>query len=167
MNMEENELKQDEKCEKCEEYLAGWKRAQADYANLKKDTEREKNEFSKYANEKMLLEIFPLFDLLRIAKQHIPELQSLNEEDKIKFINWLNGLNAINDLKDSFCKIIGLEEIQPEGQMFDPNLHDVLMTASLAGAPMPIPGTVTSTINSGWRLNGKLIKHARVTIQPE
>ena len=54
-------------CPSCAEYLAGWKRAQADYQNLVKDTERERREFVNFANEQLFHELLPALDQLATA----------------------------------------------------------------------------------------------------
>ena len=74
------------------EYLAGWKRAQADYQNLKKETERERAEFMKYANERLLHDLLPMIDQLSLALKHLPTTQDLPEERRKVLENWLTGL---------------------------------------------------------------------------
>ena len=45
---------------KCEEYLHGWKRAMADYENFKKQSEKEKEEFAKFAGMNLIMSLIPV-----------------------------------------------------------------------------------------------------------
>ena len=53
---------EDELKAKCDEYLAGWQRARADYQNLQKETERRITEVIGYSNEAFLAELLPILD---------------------------------------------------------------------------------------------------------
>ena len=59
--------------QQAEEYLSGWKRAQADYQNLKRDTEKETVKLAKFANLSLLLELLPIVDNFGRAIRHLPE----------------------------------------------------------------------------------------------
>ena len=89
---------------KCEEYLAGWKRAQADYANLVKETEKRRMELSQYATEQCLLRLLPAIDQFEIALQHVPSLDGVPEADRAKFANWITGLEAVRSLWNATAK---------------------------------------------------------------
>lgn len=142
---------------KAEEYLAGWKRAQADYQNLKKESEREKSEFAKYANERLLSDLIPALDQLELAIMHVPEP---DETEKSKWGSWLIGLKAVVKIWEQAAAKAGLERIPLEGS-FDPNLHEPLMEIVVEGKE---PGLIEQTNQVGWKLNGKVIRPAKVII---
>ena len=50
-----------------EEYLRGWQRAQADYANLKKEEEKGRKEFAKYAQEGLVRDLLPAMQSFHMA----------------------------------------------------------------------------------------------------
>ena len=56
-----------------EEYLNGWKRALADYENLKKQTQKEKEEFAKFATLNFVISLIPVYDHLKLSFNHLPE----------------------------------------------------------------------------------------------
>lgn len=100
--MEPNDLNQSEEFEKikaqCDEYLAGWKRAQADYANLEREMERERGSSMKYANERLLEDLLPAIDQFETALLYTPSVSSLSEEEAKRFAVWMNGLHAVRSL---------------------------------------------------------------------
>ncbi|MFA5935241.1 MAG: nucleotide exchange factor GrpE [Patescibacteria group bacterium] len=145
-----------------EEYLAGWKRAQADYANLKKESEREKQEFAKYANERLLESLLPAIDQYETALSFTPDLVGLPEDEQKKFKNWIIGLHAVRALWESAFQAIGLEKVEGTG-MFDPNLHEAVSEEAGDGEA----GRIVRTVQDGWKLNGKLIRPAKVVITKE
>jgi molecular chaperone GrpE len=154
--------KEDAGCVKCQEYLAGWKRAQADYANLKKEVEKEKVEFSKYANERLLETLLPAVDQFETALAFKPELEGLPEDQKSKFENWCNGLSAVKYLWDKEFAALGLENIKPEpGHDFDPLIHEAVGQEAAEDGE---DGKINRVLQAGWRLNGKLLRPAKVII---
>lgn len=158
MTMEE-ETKNNAACEKCEEYLSGWKRAQADYANLKRETEREKIDFSKYANERLLSDLLPAIDQYEIAMAFTPDLSTVDEENRKRIQNWMIGLSAVKTIWENAFKDIGLEHVPTTGA-FDPLLHEA---AGEEESDQP-EHHIIRVMQSGWRLNGKLLRPARVIL---
>lgn len=147
-------------CEKCDDYLSGWKRAQADYQNLKKESDREKAEFAKYANERLLSELLPAIDQYNLALTYIPDMTSLSPEEKKKYENWLVGIKAVKSLWDQAAQSVGLTRISVDGP-FDPQLHDAAGTEAAEGSE---PGSILRVIQDGWSLHGKVLRPARVII---
>ena len=143
-------------CEHCEEYLAGWKRAQADYQNLKKETEREKVEYAKYANERLLSDILPAIDQFHLALSHLPPE---NAEQKT-WVNWITGLKAVGTLWDQAAKAAGLDRIAASGA-FDPKLHEAVGSEVAEGQES---GSIVRVMQEGWALYGKVLRPARVII---
>lgn len=64
-----------------------YKRALADYQNLLKQTAKEKMEFAVYANERMLKEILPVYDHLKMAMEHPARLASEALRARQKFVH--------------------------------------------------------------------------------
>lgn len=155
-----NEINIDELQKQSEEYLAGWKRAQADYQNLKKESEREKAEFAKFANERLLSDLLPAIDQFNLALSFIPDTGTLSEDEKKKWDNWLVGINAVKSLWDHAAQSAGLSRIPVDGR-FDPQLHDAAGTESVEGKE---PGSIVRVVQDGWSLHGKVLRPARVII---
>ena len=136
---------------KCDEYLNGWKRAQADYQNLQKDTEKRMGEFRKYACEDMLQQILPLVDYFKHAFAAIPE----DEKDS----DWLTGIKHIQDYLYKFLEDNGIEMIKTVGEKFDPELHEAVKEEE--GDKDNI---ILKETQSGFKLNGKVLVPAKVII---
>jgi molecular chaperone GrpE len=157
--MEEQQTPEQTKTQ-CEEYLAGWKRAQADYANLKKETEKEKMEFTKYANENLLYTLLPAIDQYETALSFTPDIGAISEEEQKKIKNWIIGLHAVRALWESAFQNIGLEKVSADGQ-FDPSIHEAVGHEVNETTPKD---SIIRTVQDGWKLNGKLLRPAKVII---
>lgn len=144
----------------CDEYLAGWKRAQADYANLKKESEREKQDSVKYANARLLGVLLPGIDQFDTAMQHVPDISGLPEADKKRIENWITGMNAVRSSWRSALSSVGAELVEVVGA-FDPSKHEAVGQEENADVP---EGEIIRVMESGWMLNGRLIRPARVII---
>lgn len=63
-------------------------------------------------------------------------------------------------LKDTMAKL-GVEEIASDGEQFDPNLHNAIMHEEDESSPQ---NTVAQTLQKGYRLGDKVIRHALVKV---
>src|SRR3989338_9852219 len=75
--------------QQAEEYLNGWKRAKADYLNLKRETEQRQAELFSLATAGLLVELLPVYDNLKTAWQHVPESERTAE--------WVVGFEHIKN----------------------------------------------------------------------
>lgn len=145
----------------CQEYLNGWRRAQADYQNLKKEQEKEKMEFIKFATTGLLLEILPVYDHLKLALKHVQPA----EQDK----EWVKGVEHI---KNQFKKVLadnGITEIKSVGEKFNPAEHEAVEEKSenrnqKSGELEENEETVKKEIKAGYKLHGKVLYPAKVII---
>jgi len=153
LNLEELKKKLEE-CQKLkDEYLTGWQRARADLLNYKKEELKRVGELIKYAGEGFILKILPILDNFEIADKNLPE--DLKNDEKIKGI-----LKIKTQIKD-FLKSQGVEEIECLGKKFDPNLHEVVEEVNKEGVE---PGTVIEEIRKGYKINGRLLRPAKVRV---
>ncbi|MFA6553493.1 MAG: nucleotide exchange factor GrpE [Patescibacteria group bacterium] len=139
---------------KADEYLNGWKRAKADYINLKKDHEKEAQQMVQYANAAMILEMLPIYDNFKLAWQHIPEEHRTNDE-------WLKGIEHIKNQFKGLLKNMNIEEIPTVGERFDPELHEAVAKEKAEGKES---GTVIAEIKGGYKLYDKVLEHAKVKV---
>src|SRR3989344_301842 len=106
------------KCKKqAEEYLNGWKRAQADFINYKKDETRRFQEFAKFANEALVRELLAVLDSFELA------LASLDEKNPAQ-----KGVYIMKSQFEHALKAQGLEEITLNvgTDVFDPAFHEAV-----------------------------------------
>lgn len=142
------------KCEKCEEYLSGWKRERADFINYKKEEAERIANLARYSGEEMILRILPILDHFNIAEKH------LTDEDRKN--GHISGLLKIKQQMEDFLKNSGVEEVKAEiGDNFDPNIHEAVEVAVAEGKDS---GIIIDTISKGYFLNGRLLRPAKVKI---
>ncbi len=145
------------------DYLEGWKRARADYENLERQTQQMKENWIKMANEELLVNILPVYDNLKLAL-------SAAEKDE-EGSKWLEGFKHI---KSQFGKVLGehgVEEIKTVGEQFDPQVHEVidLNDSEDGGDKLADEGdmVIKKDIRPGYKLNGKLLYPAKVSLKKD
>ena len=144
-----------------EEYLQGWQRARADFLNYKKEEMERIGELLKYAGEEYILRILPILDNFEMVEKKMPEDLKNNENVK--------GLLLIKTQLQDFLKNQGVEEIKTIGEKFDPNLHEVVGEVEMGeedkSSSSTFPsGQVTEEIQKGYKINGRLLRPAKVKI---
>ena len=128
--------------EKVAQMEGQWKRALADYENLKKRMAKEKDEMVRFANESLIDKILFVFDNLERACEHL--------HDK--------GLAMV---RDDFWQVLsseGVEKIETEGKKFDPELMDAV--AVVEGKK----NIVQEEVLPGYLYRGKCIRPAKVKV---
>jgi molecular chaperone GrpE len=128
-------------------------RLQAEFDNFRKRTAKEKLDLTATASENVIKDILPVLDDFERALQNMEK--NGNETD-------LQGVNLIyNKLKDTLKKK-GLEEIEAAGADFNTDEHEAL---TMIPAPAEDQkGKVLDVIQKGYKLNGKVIRFARVVV---
>lgn len=136
-----------------EDYLNGWKRAKADYINLKKQTDKQLQESIQFANAALILEMFPINDHFKLAVDHIPD------EEKKK--EWVVGILHIRKEFQELLKKMGVEEIETVGAQFNSDLHDAVEHVKSEKAKS---GEIVKEITPGYKLFNKVLQHAKVSV---
>lgn len=122
-------------------------RALADYHNLQKRVQEEKNDFVKYANEKLIMEIIPVFDNLKISLEHIDDAARQN--------GWAEGIKYVVKQFADILGDLGLEEIEAKDRKFDPGRMEAVEGRG---------DKVIKVVKPGYSLNGKVIIASRVIL---
>jgi len=131
--------------EKAREYLDSLQRAKADFVNMRKRDEKAKQEFVKFAKADILSELMPLLDALELAVSH-------SSKDVL----------PIQSLMLKTLKQHGLEEIDPKGEMFDPNFHEAV--GMMEVEERSDDHKILEVLSKGYILSGKVIRPAKVKI---
>lgn len=138
---------------KAAEYLAGWKRAQADLENYRKRSDEEKQSFMKFAHSDVLLQILPVLDNFKRAAEHVPDETNLR--------NWVTGIKAIEKQFEQIMNNNGVTQIPVTiGAPFDPTMHEALMSEESEQEP----DTITGEIEPGYMLHGRVLRAAKVKV---
>jgi molecular chaperone GrpE len=138
--------------QQAEEYLNGWKRAKADYANLRKETDKQQMEFVKYANAALIHELLPLVGHFQEAFRHLP--------DDLKDSDWVKGIRHIQTNLDALLANCGVKEIPTVGEKFDPEQHEAVGTVK---GDQP-SGTIVEKVKPGFRMYEQVLQPAKVKV---
>lgn len=142
---------------KADEYLSGWKRALADYANLQKAAEKAREDLVKFACANMVGSLLPVMEGFRQAANHVPPAGA----DEAALRQWIDGVKLIEQQLESVLKKAGLTSVAETGTPFDPAVHEAMMSRKQDGAE---PGLVVEILEAGYRLHDKVIRPAKVVV---
>jgi len=126
-------------------------RERADLENQRKRMARELEQARKFANEKLLGDLLPVFDSLDAGLTAAGTQASPLRE----------GLELTRKQLLKVATDNGLEVIDPAGQVFNPELHQAI---SQAPAGEAAPGSVLQVFQKGYVLNGRLLRPALVVV---
>ncbi|MDD4938607.1 MAG: nucleotide exchange factor GrpE [Candidatus Omnitrophica bacterium] len=143
-----------EEADKAKEYWERLLRMQADFDNMRKRMEKEKQEFVKFANEGIVLELLNVLDDLERAV----DLAQSKHQDLPAF---LKGVEMILAHLYEMLKEHGVKPIEAEGKLFDPNYHEALMQAENKDVA---EHTVLEEMQKGYFLNDRVIRTAKVKV---
>jgi molecular chaperone GrpE len=150
-------------CEKCEEYKAGWARAQADYQNLQKEVEVRRSEWVKLSEVQILEEFIPVYDNFKKAFGHEvkdPTSTEAMEGHSGQWENWKKGIEYIMKQFGDILDRYNIEEIKTVGEMFDPELHEAVGEEESNEEE----GIIVREVDAGYKTGDKVIKCARVIV---
>jgi molecular chaperone GrpE len=126
-------------------------RERADLDNQRKRLTRDIEMARKFANERLLSELLPLFDSLEAGLLVAPAADPLREGMELT----LRQLHRIAENN-------GLSEVAPTpGSTFDPERHQAMSMVPAEGVP---PGTIAQLFQKGYLLNDRLIRPALVVV---
>ncbi len=134
-----------------EDYLAGWQRAKADYANLKREQEVKYSDLIKYANEELLKELLPLVDYFKHALKAVPEAE--------RGLAWVEGIRHIQSKLEQILAYYGVKEMEVIGEKFDPRLHEAV---GEVGNSASDSGVIVEEVRTGFIYHDKVLQAARV-----
>jgi molecular chaperone GrpE len=126
-------------------------RALAEMDNIRKRAARDLEGTRLFAVEKFAQDLIAVKDSLELG---------LASADKADAASLLEGQSATLRLLAKAFEKAQIEEVNPEGQPFNPELHEAMMTQPSQVAP----NTVLSVIQKGYVLNGRLLRPARVVV---
>jgi molecular chaperone GrpE len=143
-----------EEADKAKEYLDKMLRLQADFENTRKRLEREKQDFVKFANEGIILELLNILDDL----ERTLDLAQHKHQDLAAF---LKGVEMILTHLYEMLKGYGVKPIEAEGKLFDPHFHEALMQVENKELP---EHTIVEELQKGYSMNDRVIRTAKVKV---
>ncbi|AHH46573.1 molecular chaperone GrpE [Francisella tularensis subsp. holarctica PHIT-FT049] len=137
----------------CDQFKDEALRAKAEMENIRKRAERDVSNARKFGIEKFAKELLPVFDSIEQALKHEVKLEEA--------IAMKEGIELTAKMLVDILKKNGVEELDPKGEKFDPNLHEAM-------AMIPNPefedNTIFDVFQKGYMLNGRIVRAAKVVI---
>src|SRR6476620_3746312 len=134
-----------------DEYLELARRTKADFENYRKRVSKEASEALARGKAELARELLPVIDNLERA------LEAPSSEDDAL----AKGVSMVLEELRAKLAAAGVESFDPTGERFDPQLHEALSTRPAEGTEA---GTVLETVEKGYRLNGQVLRPARVVV---
>lgn len=128
-------------------------RLMAEFDNYKKRISRDYDRLVESANEKLIL------DLVDVRENFDRAIQSA--QNNTDYQGLLDGLNLIYSKFKSVLDKNGLEVFAAPGDQFDPQIHDALMKTAHPEIP---EDHISEVYEKGYKLKGRVIKHAKVIV---
>lgn len=129
----------------------------AEFDNFRKRTEREKAELRRTAGEDVVRDLVPVLDNFERALVH-------SREPNGDLAGFRLGVEMIAKQLLETLERQGMEIVDPQGETFDPELHEALQRIEDTDQE---PGTVVSVLAKGYRFGGKLLRPAMVGVAVE
>ena len=136
-----------------DEYLDGWQRARAEFANYKKRVEREQAVAYQTAAGNVIKRFLDVMDDMERALKNRP-----TEGDGA---TWANGIELIYRKLLQALENEGVVPMQAEGQAFDPTMHEALSSEE---SPDYESGRVIEVIKQGYMLGERVLRPALVRV---
>jgi molecular chaperone GrpE len=136
-----------------DEYLDLARRTKADFENYRKRVTKETSEALARGKADLARQLLPALDNLERA---LDAGQDASAQEAL-----VEGVAMVRDELHSRLEGAGVESFDPTGERFDPQLHEALSTMAREGVES---GVVLETVEKGYRLNGQVLRPARVVV---
>tara|TARA_R110002096_G_scaffold117236_1_gene254124 strand:- start:29612 stop:30205 length:594 start_codon:yes stop_codon:yes gene_type:complete len=138
---------------KASEHYDNYLRAAAELENVRKRASRDVENARRYALERFGKELLAVRDSL--------EMGIASAEDSASVETLLEGSAATLKILGSTMQQFGIEQVDPVGEPFDPELHEAI---SMQPSDDLEPGSVVTVVQKGYTLNGRLLRPAMVIV---
>ena len=136
-----------------DEYLELAQRTRADFDNYRKRVAKDAAAALQRGRAELAREIVPVLDNLERA---LEAAESGDGEGALA-----KGVGLVRDELRSVLERAGVEAYDPAGERFDPSWHEAISTRAEEGTDA---GTVVETLERGYRLDGQVLRPARVVV---
>jgi molecular chaperone GrpE len=137
-----------------EERSNQYMRIAADFENYRKRNQKEKEDLELQVRRNTIMELLPIVDNFERARAQIKP----QNDGEMGIHKSYQGV--YKQLVDSL-KRLGVAPMRPEGEMFDPNLHEAVMREPTDEYP---EGTVLEELVRGYNLGDRVLRHAMVKV---
>ena len=127
-------------------------RSLAEMENVRKRAQRDVEAANRYGLERFAQELLPVKEGLDLAVENAPKA----DRDSLAA-----GQHATQQLLSKAFERLGIVELDPVGEPFDPTQHEAMMVQHTASVE---PDSVRTVVQRGYSLNGRLLRPARVIV---
>ena len=129
-------------------------RAQAEAQNARRRADQDVEKAHKFGQEKLVNDLLPVVDNLERA------IDAIDADDE-QFKSVLEGIElTLKSFMDTLARH-NIEALNPEGEPFDPQLHQAM---TMVESPDAEPNTVLNVFQKGYTLHGRLVRPAMVVV---
>ncbi|MBP6883708.1 MAG: nucleotide exchange factor GrpE [Candidatus Pacebacteria bacterium] len=138
-----------------EEYLNGWQKERADFANYKKQEDERKSLFSEAMRERIITRFLTVADSFNMAFANKEAWEKVDA-------NWRKGVEYIYSQMNGIFEEYGVKPVGVVGEDFDPSVHESIDLVPTDKKEMN--HKVSSVIQQGYKLGERVIRPARVNV---
>jgi molecular chaperone GrpE len=139
--------------QKSEEYLDGWQRSRAEFANYRKRVERERQQIYQNTASEIIRRYLDVLDDLERALKNVPEDPATAE--------WAKGIDLIFRKLLTILESEGIKPMDAQGAEFDPNLHEAI---SQEDNPEVESGHIIEVVRTGYMIGDRVLRPATVRV---
>ena len=133
-------------------------RTMADMENLRRRTEREKDDTSRYAISNFARDVLTIGDNLRRVIEHVPA-EAATKDPALK--SFLEGVELTERELLKMLEKYGVTRLDPLGERFDPNRQQAMYEVPTTDVP---EGTVVQVMQAGYTIGDRVLRPALVAV---
>ena len=137
------------------EYLTGWQKERADFANYRKQEDDRRVNFSESIRERILTKFLAILDSFNIAFSNKEAWEKVDER-------WRKGVEYIYTQLSTIFEEYDVKEIGAVGEDFDPNIHQSI--EMVPSDKKEDNHKISEVIQKGYKLGDRVIRAARVNV---
>src|SRR3989338_1259002 len=138
-----------------EEYLTGWQKERAEFANYRKGEDDRKTMFSESMREHILSRFLTVIDSFDMAFANREAWEKVDE-------NWRKGVEYIHSQINTIFEDYGVKQVGTVGEAFDPSIHQSIEVVETN--KKEFDHTVSNVIQKGYKLGERVMRPARVNV---
>lgn len=136
------------------EYLDGWQRSRAEFANYKKRQENELSQLRSYATADLIKRLLPVMDDFDRASKTMP--------DSLRHMTWMEGLMLVHRKLQLVMESEGVKPIEVKpNDVFNPNIHEAISQDDADGIES---GNVIEELQKGYKQGERVIRPTLVRV---
>jgi molecular chaperone GrpE len=138
-----------------QEYLDGWQRSRADYANLQKTTDEDRKRMRGLIEENFIEDLLPVVDSFAMAMSNKEAWEKVDA-------NWRTGVEYIYQQMMNVLKDRNFETFGAVGDVFDPALYEAVSETETNDSALE--HKVSAVLQQGYKMGENVLRPARVSV---